>query len=69
MSLGRILSDLIHLDQISGIATDYLFINEGLHELQWFKKSHISWFLGDYVCEGNILCLSFIILLSAQSFK
>ncbi|XP_010666826.2 uncharacterized protein LOC104883946 [Beta vulgaris subsp. vulgaris] len=42
----------------SGIATDYLFINEGLHELQWFKKSHISWFLGDYVCEDGSLYLS-----------
>ncbi|KAL2896753.1 Ribonuclease H2 subunit B [Bienertia sinuspersici] len=42
----------------TGNATDYLFINEGLHELQWFKKSHASWFLGDYVCEDGSLYLS-----------
>lgn len=42
----------------SGNANNYLFINEGLHELQWFKKSHTSWFLGDYVCEDGSLYIS-----------
>ncbi|KNA18643.1 hypothetical protein SOVF_068820 [Spinacia oleracea] len=42
----------------SGTAANYLFINDGLHELQWFKKSHTSWFLGEYVCEDGSLYLS-----------
>lgn len=39
----------------SGNATCYLYINEGLLELQWFKQSYGSWFLGDYVCEDGRL--------------
>ncbi|XP_021744340.1 ribonuclease H2 subunit B-like [Chenopodium quinoa] len=42
----------------SGIATNYLYINEGLHEFQWFKKSYASWFLGEYVCEDGSLYIS-----------
>ncbi|CAO2816574.1 unnamed protein product [Amaranthus hypochondriacus] len=42
----------------SGNATNYLFLNEALHELQWFKESHGSWFLGEYVCEDGSLYIS-----------
>ncbi|KAL9230428.1 hypothetical protein vseg_005779 [Gypsophila vaccaria] len=42
----------------SGTATSYLFINDGLQELQWFKQSYGSWFLGDYVCEDGSIYTS-----------
>lgn len=42
----------------SGTATNFLFINEGLQELHWFKQSYGSWFLGDYVCEDGSLYTS-----------
>ncbi|KAH9606732.1 hypothetical protein KSS87_003796 [Heliosperma pusillum] len=42
----------------AGTATSYLFINDGLQELQWFKQSHCSWFLGDYVCEDGSIYTS-----------
>ncbi|XP_057525207.1 uncharacterized protein LOC130804689 [Amaranthus tricolor] len=42
----------------SGNATNYLFLNEALHELQCFKESHGSWFLGEYVCEDGSLYIS-----------
>lgn len=42
----------------SGTATSFLFINEGLQELHWFKQSYGSWFLGDYVCEDGGLYTS-----------
>ncbi|XP_028793859.1 ribonuclease H2 subunit B-like isoform X1 [Neltuma alba] len=42
----------------SGNATRYLFVNGTLQELQWFKKSYGSWFLGDYLCEDGRLYLS-----------
>ncbi|XP_054794537.1 uncharacterized protein LOC129300034 isoform X2 [Prosopis cineraria] len=42
----------------SGNATRYLFVNGILQELQWFKKSYGSWFLGDYLCEDGRLYLS-----------
>ncbi|KAI4337441.1 hypothetical protein L6164_015858 [Bauhinia variegata] len=50
--LGHVLS-LRHPK--SGNATCYLFVNGILQELQWFKKSYGSWFLGDYVCEDGRL--------------
>ncbi|XP_018505435.2 ribonuclease H2 subunit B isoform X2 [Pyrus x bretschneideri] len=30
-----------------------LFVNEVLQELNWFKQSYTSWFLGDYVAEDG----------------
>ncbi|KAF7830171.1 ribonuclease H2 subunit B [Senna tora] len=42
----------------SGNATHYLFVNGMLQELQWFKKSYGSWFLGDYICEDGRLYFS-----------
>lgn len=42
----------------SGVSTNFLLINEGLQELHWFKQSHSSWFLGDYVCEDGSLYTS-----------
>ncbi|GAB2276163.1 hypothetical protein Dimus_010898 [Dionaea muscipula] len=42
----------------SGISTTYLFVNESLQELHWFKQSYGSWFLGDYVCEDGGLYVS-----------
>ncbi|XP_020204952.1 ribonuclease H2 subunit B isoform X2 [Cajanus cajan] len=42
----------------SGNATQYLFVNGMLQELQWFKNLYGSWFLGDYVSEDGRLYLS-----------
>jgi len=42
----------------AGTATNFLFINEGLQELHWFKQSYGSWFLGNYVCESIFLAPS-----------
>ncbi|KAK7283026.1 hypothetical protein RIF29_12228 [Crotalaria pallida] len=42
----------------SGNATQYLFVNGVLQELQWFKNLYGSWFLGDYVSEDGRLYLS-----------
>ncbi|MED6207245.1 hypothetical protein PIB30_034046 [Stylosanthes scabra] len=53
--LGRMVS-LRHPK--SGNATQYLFVNKVLQELQWFKNSYGSWFLGDYVTEDGRLYLS-----------
>lgn len=33
--------------------TCYLFDNGMLQEIQWFKQSYGSWFLGDYISQGN----------------
>ncbi|XP_071927941.1 uncharacterized protein [Coffea arabica] len=33
----------------------YLYFDEELLELHWFKQSYGSWFLGDYVCEDGRL--------------
>ncbi|KAJ0102449.1 hypothetical protein Patl1_05290 [Pistacia atlantica] len=49
-SKGRLLS-LRHPK--SGNTTCYIFINGVLLELNWFKQSYRSWFLGDYVCEDG----------------
>ncbi|KAL3636222.1 hypothetical protein CASFOL_020769 [Castilleja foliolosa] len=37
----------------TGNITSYLFSDGVLQELQWFKQSYGSWFLGDYVCEDG----------------
>ncbi|KVH88342.1 Ribonuclease H2, subunit B [Cynara cardunculus var. scolymus] len=50
--MGRLLS--LHHPK-SGDTTCYLLINGGLQELNWFKQSYGSWFLGDYICEGKIM--------------
>ncbi|KAL1291248.1 hypothetical protein HN51_059800 [Arachis hypogaea] len=42
----------------SGNATQYLFVNGVLQELQWFKNLYGSWFLGDYITEDGRLYLS-----------
>ncbi|WVZ21614.1 hypothetical protein V8G54_008936 [Vigna mungo] len=42
----------------SGNATQYLFANGMLQELQWFKNLYGSWFLGDYITEDGRLYLS-----------
>ncbi|KAK7410330.1 hypothetical protein VNO78_01034 [Psophocarpus tetragonolobus] len=42
----------------SGNATQYLFVNGMLQELQWFKNMYGSWFLGDYITEDGRLYLS-----------
>ncbi|TKY74621.1 Ribonuclease H2 subunit B [Spatholobus suberectus] len=42
----------------SGNATQYLFVNGMLQELQWFKNLYGSWFLGDYISEDGRLYLS-----------
>ncbi|KAK6912383.1 Rnh202, triple barrel domain [Dillenia turbinata] len=39
----------------SGSRTCYHLNGGTLHELQWFKRSYGSWFLGDYVCEDGRL--------------
>ncbi|XP_057968673.1 uncharacterized protein LOC131158093 [Malania oleifera] len=39
----------------SGNTSCYLFINEVLQELHWFKQSYQSRFMGDYVCEDGCL--------------
>ncbi|XP_044487335.1 ribonuclease H2 subunit B [Mangifera indica] len=49
-SSGRLLS-LLHPK--SGTTTCYLFNNGVLQEINWFKQSYRSWFLGDYVCEDG----------------
>ncbi|GMH10735.1 hypothetical protein Nepgr_012576 [Nepenthes gracilis] len=54
-SPGHLLS-LLH--PRSGISTVYLFINDSLQELHWFKQSYGSWFLGDYVCEDGSMYMS-----------
>lgn len=46
-----------------------LFVNEVLQELNWFKQSYTSWFLGDYVAEGcTFIDFPFILLISVQFF-
>ncbi|KAL6344544.1 hypothetical protein AAG906_002449 [Vitis piasezkii] len=45
----------------SGKATCYLFKNGTLQELNWFKQSYGSWFLGDYVCEDGRLYTATIV--------
>ncbi|XP_047169606.1 uncharacterized protein LOC124838128 [Vigna umbellata] len=42
----------------SGNATQYLFANGMLQELQWFKNLYGSWCLGDYITEDGRLYLS-----------
>ncbi|KAL5145030.1 putative nucleoredoxin 3 [Glycine soja] len=42
----------------SGNATQYLFVNGMLQELQWFKNLYGSWFLGDYITEDGRMYLS-----------
>ncbi|KAI3717621.1 hypothetical protein L1987_69353 [Smallanthus sonchifolius] len=37
----------------TGDRTCYLLINGGLQELNWFKQSYGSWFMGDYICEDG----------------
>ncbi|KAM7490708.1 hypothetical protein LguiA_033629 [Lonicera macranthoides] len=37
----------------TGNKTCYLFNGGVLQELQWFKQSYGSWFLGEYVCEDG----------------
>ncbi|KAJ0843289.1 putative ribonuclease H2 subunit B, wHTH domain, rnh202, triple barrel domain-containing protein [Helianthus annuus] len=37
----------------TGDSTSYLLINGGLQELNWFKQSYGSWFMGDYICEDG----------------
>nr|GFA51760.1 ribonuclease H2 subunit B [Tanacetum cinerariifolium] len=39
----------------TGDATCYLLINDGLQELNWFKQSYSSWFIGDYISEDGSL--------------
>ncbi|KAG5031050.1 hypothetical protein JHK82_014665 [Glycine max] len=39
-------------------ATQYLFVNGMLQELQWFKNLYGSWFLGDYITEDGRMYLS-----------
>ncbi|PWA86265.1 hypothetical protein CTI12_AA141630 [Artemisia annua] len=38
-----------------GDATCYLLINGGLEEVNWFKHSYASWFIGDYISEDGSL--------------
>ncbi|KAK1270060.1 hypothetical protein QJS04_geneDACA004327 [Acorus gramineus] len=42
----------------SGSPTCYIYKNDSLHELHWFKQAYGSWFLGDYVCEDGSLYIS-----------
>ncbi|CAN8325385.1 unnamed protein product [Cochlearia groenlandica] len=42
----------------SGNGTCYLFNNEMLQEIQWFKQSYGSWFLGDYISEDGSLYMA-----------
>ncbi|XP_038886020.1 ribonuclease H2 subunit B isoform X2 [Benincasa hispida] len=39
----------------SGNTTCFLYVNEMLEEIHWFKQSYSSWFLGDYVTEDGRL--------------
>ncbi|CAI9096531.1 OLC1v1032702C1 [Oldenlandia corymbosa var. corymbosa] len=39
----------------SGNKACYLYADGGLLEINWFKQSYGSWFLGDYVCEDGRL--------------
>ncbi|XP_008445068.1 uncharacterized protein LOC103488218 isoform X3 [Cucumis melo] len=39
----------------SGNPTCFLYVNEMLEEIHWFKQSYSSWFLGDYVTEDGRL--------------
>ncbi|KAL1205301.1 hypothetical protein V5N11_011583 [Cardamine amara subsp. amara] len=38
--------------------TCYLFNNGMLQELQWFKQSYASWFLGDYISQDGSLYMA-----------
>ncbi|CAF2130496.1 unnamed protein product [Brassica napus] len=38
--------------------TCYLFSNEMLQEIQWFKQSYGSWFLGDYISQDGSLYMA-----------
>ncbi|KAK1318797.1 hypothetical protein QJS10_CPB04g01479 [Acorus calamus] len=42
----------------SGSPTCYIYTNDSLLELHWFKQAYGSWFLGDYVCEDGSLYIS-----------
>ncbi|KAK9065137.1 hypothetical protein SSX86_016520 [Deinandra increscens subsp. villosa] len=37
----------------TGDSTCYLLVDGGLLELNWFKQSYGSWFMGDYICEAD----------------
>ncbi|GKB28300.1 ribonuclease H2 subunit B, partial [Tanacetum coccineum] len=37
----------------TGDATCYLLINGDLQEVNWFKQSYSSWFIGDYISEAD----------------
>lgn len=54
---------LIKFHLLSGNATNYLLSNDNegavLQELHWFKQSHTSWFLGDYVSQGTYIYIQF----------
>ncbi|GJX93557.1 ribonuclease H2 subunit B [Tanacetum coccineum] len=39
----------------TGDATCYLLINDGLQEVNWFKQSYSSWFIGDYISQDGSL--------------
>lgn len=53
---GRGVGNLLSLRHPkSGNSSCYLFINETLQELHWFKQSYRSWFMGDYICEDGSL--------------
>ncbi|KAL8249027.1 hypothetical protein R6Q59_005895 [Mikania micrantha] len=45
----------------TGNRTCYLLINGGLQELNWFKQSYGSWFMGDYICEDGGLYTSTLV--------
>ncbi|CAN7118907.1 unnamed protein product [Brassica rapa subsp. narinosa] len=38
--------------------TCYIFSNEMLQEIQWFKQSYGSWFLGDYISQDGSLYMT-----------
>lgn len=42
----------------SGTATSYVFLDGFFQELNWFKQSHGSLFLGDYICEDGSLYIT-----------
>lgn len=43
----------IFYSYVAGNPTSYLLTNGVLQEIHWFKTAYGSWFLGDYVCEGD----------------
>lgn len=40
-----------------GVAITYLWRDDGLQEVNWFKQPFTSWFVGNSVVEGAILPL------------